>query len=270
MKTSVTIENVKVICFSPTGTTKKIAKAIAKGIKFKRTEIIDISKPEARKSTPRISNKDLLIVAIPVYMGRLPSFVKEWLQTIEGCNTPAVCIVMYGNRAFDNALLELRDTLKNRGCIPFAGAAFVGEHSFSSDEYPSSVGRPDHEDINKAELFGNSIFKKLSSIISHDDLSDVKVPGIFPYGGTTELWKVDFIGVNDNCHHCGICAENCPTGAINFKNSSQIDIQKCILCCACIKNCLHKAKSMKPGLMKEAAVRCSNFITRKEPEIFLT
>ena len=50
---------------------------------------------------------------------------------LQAHNTPAVCVVVYGNRAYDDALLELKDILTERGCRPIAGAAFIGEHSFS-------------------------------------------------------------------------------------------------------------------------------------------
>jgi ferredoxin len=230
--------------------------------------LVDITKPEARQQVLITKKYDLLIVAIPVYMGRLPALLSDWLHSIKADNTPAVCVVMYGNRAYDNALLELKDTLKSCGCKPIAGAAYVGEHSFSSDELPSSKGRPDTSDISHAELFGNKLQEKFLSISSVEDISDIIVPGNYPYEGVTDLWKVDFIEVSDNCLQCEICVQGCPTGAIDSKNSKLIDIQKCTLCCACIKNCPQNAKSMKSGLMKDAAIRCTNFIERKEPEFF--
>ena len=262
------INSVKLVCFSPTGTTRSIIQTIAKGINYNNIEFIDITKPVARQQVLRTKEDDLLIVAIPVYMGRVPALISGWLNSIKAENTPAVCVVIYGNRAYDNALLELKDILKSCGCKPIAGAAYIGEHSFSSEELPSSVGRPDKNDLYHARVFGQEIFEKLHSFSNVDDIADVIVPGNLPYGGVTDLWKVDFILVNDACTQCGICAEGCPTGAISSENNKLIDIQKCTLCCACIKNCPQKAKSMKPGLMKDAAIRCTKFIERKEPEYF--
>jgi ferredoxin len=262
------IHSVKLVCFSPAGTTKTIVRAIASAMNYHNVELIDITKPKARQQVLRTMKDDLLIVAIPVYMGRLPSLLSDWLHSIKAENTPAICVVMFGNRAYDNALLELKDVLKSCGCKPIAGAAFIGEHSFSSDELPSSVGRPDRNDLHHAALFGHGIYDKLLSISSVDDISDVVVPDNYPYGGVTDLWKVDFIAVSSTCKQCGVCAEGCPTGAIDPRNSQSIDIQKCSLCCACIKNCPQNAKAMKPGLMKDAAIRCTKFTERKEPEYF--
>lgn len=264
------IESLKLIYFSPTGTTKAIIQGIARGINHSNVEFIDITKPSARKQALYTSENELLVVAVPVYMGRIPALLNECLNAIEARNTPVVCVVVYGNRAYDNALLELKDILIKSGCKPIAGAAYIGEHSFSSSELPSSVGRPDATDLNNAELFGRKINEKLQSVTSVEQISVIDLPGIYPYGGVTELWKVDFIAINNDCTQCGICAEGCPVGAIDTKNSNLIDIEKCTLCCACIKHCPQKAKSMKAGLMKEAAIRSSkNFNERKEAEFFI-
>lgn len=259
----------KLVCFSPTGTTKAIIQGVANGIGLRNTELIDITSPDARVQPLQVSENELLVVAVPVYMGRVPALINPWLNSIQAGNTPVVCIVVYGNRAYDNALLELKDILTSRGCKPIAGAAFIAEHSFSDPEFPSSVGRPDIDDHRQAELFGRRIAEKLRPVSSIDQISDINVPGSYPYGGVTELWKVDFIEVNDMCVQCGICASGCPAGAIDSANSGLIDIEKCTLCCACIKHCPRNARSIKPGPMKEAQKRCALFTERKEPELFL-
>ncbi|MEL7654813.1 MAG: EFR1 family ferrodoxin [Bacillota bacterium] len=263
------IKSIKLVCFSPTGTSKTIVQGVAKGISLRNLELIDITNPGARAQPLQVSENELLVVAVPVYMGRVPALINAWLNSIKACNTPVVCIVTYGNRAYENALLELKDILISRGCKLIAGGAFIAEHSFSSPEFPSSVGRPDEDDLSLTELFGQKIAKKLLSILSIDQISDINIPGSYPYGGVTELWKVDFIEVSDTCLKCGICSEGCPAGAIDSENSSLINIEKCTLCCACIKHCPREARTIKPGPIKEAQKRCAMFIERKEPEFFL-
>ena len=51
----------------------------------------------------------------------------------------------------------------------------------------------------------------------------------------TKLWVVDFIAVRDECSQCGICAEECPVGAVDAENSRLIDTENCVTCCAFIK-----------------------------------
>lgn len=262
------ITKTKLVCFSPTGTTRTIAQAISRGINCDDIELWDITKPSARRVALRTTEDDLLLVAVPVYMGRVPSVLTDWFDTIEARRTPTVCVVVYGNRAFDDALLELNDILTHRGCIPIAGAAFIGEHSFSSTEFPSSVGRPDTHDIKHAEDFSKKINRALESLSTDIINHHLKLPGHTPYGGTKNLWHIDFIEVNGKCNQCGTCAEDCPVGAIDAKNSRIIDKDKCTLCCACIKHCKQQARTMRPGPLKDAAMRCTKFIERHEPEFF--
>jgi len=264
------IQSLKVAYFSPTGTTKAVVQGIANGINSNTIELTDVTTPEARKQSLMASEDDLLVIAVPVYMGRVPALLNDWLNAIEASKTPAVCVVVYGNRAYENALLELKDIMTRNGCKPIAAAAYIGEHSFSNSEEPTAQGRPNNEDLKHAEVFGQKIQEKLQSISSISQVSDVNVPGTYPYGGVTKLWDVDFIDVNGQCIECGICAEVCPVGAIDSQDSKKIDQVKCITCCACIKNCPQEARKMKPGPVKDAAIRLNRLHNdRKEPEFFL-
>lgn len=266
------IQSLKLVCFSPTGTTKAVIQGIARGVNSPSLERIDITKPAARIQQLQTSEKELLIVAVPVYMGRVPDMLSEWLHSIEARNTPTVCVVVYGNRVYDDALLELKDILTKRGCIPIAGAAYIGEHSFSSESRPTAKGRPDESDLNHAEQFGRKINEKLLSISSIHQCSDLNIPGNCPYGGITKLWSVDFIAIGKECTQCGICANECPVGAINLDNSSIIDNEKCLTCCACIKKCPQNARTMKAGQVKDASIRVNKLFggtARKEPVFFL-
>lgn len=263
------LQSLKLICFSPTGTTKAVIQAVGRGINYSNVELIDITKPNARKQQLQTSENELLVVAVPVYMGRVPALLSEWLSEIKAHNTPTACIVVYGNRVYDDALLELKDILIKCGCIPIAGAAYIGEHSFSSSETPIAEARPDASDLNHAELFGRKINEKLISVSSVGQISDINIPGKYPHGGITALWSVDFVSISNGCTQCGICAENCPVGAIDSENSNLIDTKKCISCCACIKKCPQNARTMKPGLVKDAAVRLNKlYKERREPVFF--
>ncbi len=263
-------ENAKFVYFSPTGTTRSIVHSIANGMKIRNIKLIDISQPEARSQSMNILENELLLFAVPVYMGRTPALLYDFINSIHANNTPAVCVVVYGNRAFDDALLELKDALEVRGCIPFAGAAFIGEHSFSSNELPTAHGRPDEKDLKYAEDFGRKIQQKLFSLDSIAYLDSITFPGNNPYGGVTKIWDVDFIKVGNECNQCGICADMCPVGAIDLEKSDSIDIIKCISCCACIKYCPQKARSIKASLVNDAALRLHTLYSeRKEPEFFI-
>ena len=264
------IQSLKLVYFSPTGTTKAVAQGIASGINPRFIETFDVTLPGARKLPLLTAETDLLVIAVPVYMGRVPDLLNGWLNDIQARKTPAVCVVVYGNRAYENALLELKDIIMNRGGIPIAGAAFIGEHSFSDCETQVAIGRPNEEDLNHAEGFGKKIREKLKSTSEISEKNVVNVPGAYPYEGITKLWDVDFIEVSNQCSQCGVCSEVCPMGAVDPDNSTMIDKEKCITCCACIKNCPQNARSIKSGPVKEAQNRLVTLYKEpKEPEYFL-
>lgn len=257
------------VYFSPTGTTRSVVQGIAEGMNPGTRESIDITPPEARERPLKVSESDLLVIGVPVYMGRVPALLGAWLDAIEADNTPTVCVVVYGNRVYDNALLELTDMVKNRGGVPIAGAAYIGEHSFSNAETPS-LGRPDANDLAHAKHLGQKIREKLLSVQSVSQLSEVEVPGSYPYEGATTLWDVDFIAVSEECTQCGVCAKVCPVGAVDPDNSSIIDQHKCITCCACLKKCPQNARTMKPGPVQEAQQRINTlYVEYKKPEYYL-
>ncbi len=264
------IQTLKLAYYSPTGTTKAVVQGISRGINQCSVEIIDITRPGAIKKPLQTSENELLVIAVPVYMGRVPALLMEWFQAVNAQNTPVVCVVVYGNRVYDDALLELKNIMTERGCIPIAGAAYIGEHAFSSSETPTAEGRPDASDLNHAELFGHKINEKLISVSAVNNISDINIPGNYPYGGITELWSVDFVEVSNECSQCGICTEGCPVGAIDSDDCALNDKGKCFTCCACIKNCPQNAGTMKSGPVKDAAMRLNKlYKERKEPVFFL-
>ena len=68
----------------------------------------------------------------------------------EGSGALAIPIVTFGNRSFDNGLIELRNELEKHGVHTIAGAAFAAEHAFS---HKLAAGRPDEKDWKEVQQF---------------------------------------------------------------------------------------------------------------------
>ncbi|MGD9160522.1 MAG: 4Fe-4S binding protein [Desulfobacteraceae bacterium] len=264
------ISKIVTACFSPTGTTRKILDAIARGMDIAQRKTIDLTLPQDTLKQSIEFNDELVILGAPVYGGRLPGEAVKRLSKLKGKNTPAVVIVLYGNREFEDALLELRDIAVNQGFIPVAGAAFIGEHSYTSPETPIANGRPDSGDIARAEGFGKEIFNKLSSIGPLKDGKFVEVPGNTPYKDAMPLTDDCAKSDMDICTFCSTCVTLCPTGAIADDDTYTTDPNLCILCCACVKGCPEGARYMDSEKIKKASKWLSeNCATPKQPLTFI-
>lgn len=256
--------NLNLLYFSATDTTKKVIKSIAKDFNDDVKEY-DITLPENRINSLNFKENDVVIIGVPVYAGRVPEFLSEYFsEKIHGNNAYAVLIVVYGNRAYDDALLELKDIFEGRGFIGIAGGAFVGEHSYTEK---IATGRPDDSDLNIAYKFGMDINEKINSIDRFPQKLTVK--GNYPYRKGM-VYEPVMIDTDESCINCGICSMHCPMGAIDKYDNKSIDIFKCIRCCSCIKRCPVNAKDINYDPHKKFLIEfISKYSTvRQEPELF--
>jgi len=264
------INSVKLVYFSPTGTSKRIAVAIAGGIQVS-SEHIDLTPPTARTQEFEKLHDELAVIAAPVYSGRIPSEAMYRLRRLRADDTPAVLVVVYGNRHYDDALVELRDLAIELGFRPVAGGAFIGEHSYSTAEVPTAHGRPDADDLEKAVEFGRKIKEKMSGIGGSQDIPPLKVPGNHPYreGVRAAGEPMDPVTREDLCIKCGKCAEVCPTSAVVVGDVVMTQGDACIWCCACVKSCPSGARVMRPRMLRGMEWLHTNYSERREPETYL-
>ena len=284
------IESVKIVSFSPTGNSRKIAESIAKPIKAP-IEYVNLTPPSAKTQDFKEFHNELVIVATPVYAGRIPNEAAFRIRKLKANDTPAVIVVTYGNRAYEDALIELSDIASEVGFKPIAAGAFVGEHSWSIPEMPTAHGRPDLEDLEKAEEFGKKIKEKYERVDDIKEIPPVTGHGKNPYTlhmrGQLKWYNFGELTSpstdEEICIKCGKCVEVCPTGAVTIKyvgsNPSpslglsilvvSTDEDTCIWCCACVKNCPVDARIMSKRMLRSQENRWKRSPERKEPETFL-
>ncbi|MDF9826438.1 ferredoxin [Ereboglobus sp. PH5-10] len=260
-------EKLSLVYFSPTGTTRRTVQNIAAGIALPLQEI-DRTAVSSRKQPHHFSSKDLVVIALPVYGGRLPGISNEFFAGITADKTPAAIVAVYGNRHYDDALIELKNCAIAAGFMPIAAGAFLGEHSYTGKV---AANRPDADDATAGNSFGARFLQKAQAHASAtmDASGLVDVPGHFPYEKPVVNSGITPVA-NDNCIDCHTCVEGCPTEAIDRQNPRLTDKDKCISCCYCVKVCPNDARHMEDPRILATVNRLETlFMTRREPEIFI-
>lgn len=263
------IHSVKTVCFSPTRTTKRLVAAVAAGLGGVEAEDWDLTLSGA--AVPGTTGVgDVVVIGAPVYAGRVPAVAVERFRALQGRGALAVLVVTYGNRHYDDALIELVDLSKEWGFVSVAGGAFIGEHSFSTPELPVAAGRPDASDTDKAEAFGRLVAKKIAGFVDASGCGPLEVPGKRPY---KEGWiKPPLPPVMDEalCTGCGECAAVCPVDAIGVGDIAVTDGAKCIVCAACVRACPEHGRSFMGTPIAGLNQKLNElYSARREPELFV-
>ena len=257
------IRSIRIVTFSPTGASLRSAKAIAEAFSCPvRVENITTTWPDAQFE--EFHPQGLLIAAVPVYAGRIPAMVVSCLRRMRGNGAPACGVVTYGNRAYEDALLELCDLLEEDGFTLAGGAVFVAEHSISGK---IASGRPSQEELAQGRAFGRQLAHKLESGV----LSHPVIPGNRPYKDGKPAGEPMSPKTEESCIGCGVCAKGCPMQIISREdNKTILAPEKCIRCCACVKHCPVGAKFFDaPAFLAMRQRMEETFIGENHPEFYL-
>lgn len=253
------------IYFSPTRTTNKIVEQIAAGLGFQKVENYDLTLTDTGFDKPITDG--VAVIGIPVYAGRVPQICLDRLQSLTTTGIPAVLVALYGNREYEDALVELRDIATAAGFSVIAAGAFIGEHSYSTADQPIAANRPDSADLKKAQDFGKAIAAKLKS---NSEPSIPEIPGDVPYKERVPLGGISPVTDSSLCTLCGTCAKVCPTFIISVNSEVVTNAENCIMCCACVKSCPENARALlHPAVQTRRDLLIQNCSARKEPVIFL-
>lgn len=273
-------KRIRAMYFTGTGTTKKITEKIAsemlnilESAGYSAAENINFSVVSARENSYEFDENDVVVFGTPVIAGRVPNVLLKFLDTIKGGGALAIPVVLYGNRNYDDALIELRNILEKDGFHTVAAAAFIGEHSFSKT---LAAGRPDEDDMSIADKFAEAVAEKIKSETID---TPVEVKGCDPIreyykprdrkGNHINILKVKPKVKPELCTSCGICAKLCPMGSISIEAPGIVN-GICIKCCGCVKGCPENALYYDDeGYLYHKEELELEYADRKEPELFL-
>ncbi len=236
------------IIFSPTGGTAKVSEAITK--KWSDVETIDLS-DNNRSFEISLENDALAIISMPSFGGVAPQLALDRLAKMNANHAKCAIVAVYGNRAYENTLIQMKDYAENAGFEVIAAVAAIAEHSII---HQYANGRPSADDCEQLCNFGERILEKASK-----KSETFCVPGNKNYkkAGAMMIPKA-----NSSCNACGLCAKRCPAGAIDPAKPRTTDKTKCIGCMRCVSLCPVKARKVSAIMTKIAAFvlkkACSN------------
>ena len=249
------------ITFSPTGGTQKAANLFTQAFAEHAAEI-DLTNRALNFSGFQFSEKDVCVIAVPAYSGRVPAPAAERLACMRGNGARAILMAVYGNRAIDDTLVELEDLLKAAGFLCVAGISAVAEHSILRQ---FAAGRPDASDAAQLASFAQQI----RSALNNPDFAPCpSLPGNRPYRAVGPRGTKPQAGAT--CTHCGTCARLCPVGAIPVQHPAQTDAGLCIGCMRCVAVCPEHARSIEAQVLAASLQRLEKACAGRKPnELFL-
>lgn len=255
------MKKIREVFFSPGGTVKQISKLFCNAAQWNDTNKIDLLNEKILEQQ-KFTSEDILVISMPVLAGRIPKVATEQIKKIKGENTPAIAMVVYGNRDYDDALIELVDVITENGFKIIGAGAFIARHSI----FPQvAQNRPDEKDVKIIQSFAEQCLRK----IEIEEPKIINVKGNRPYKEYSSSLPIHPKG-DSNCIKCGHCAKICPTAAIDVNNPRKTNKKICISCTACIYQCPVHARKFSGILYNVASSKfekkCSDY---KVPELFI-
>ncbi len=242
--------NIAIVYFSQTGQTRKVAEAMATGLRKKKhtvrvSTIQDVDPEDIKKC-------DLLGVGSPCFEGQAPSAVKTWLRTWPAIQDKPAFVFATAGGAPGRVLYELTRELRKKGANVIGGFMSRGMVHHPA---PCLIGRlpnrPNAKDLAEARAFALAVEKHLKSCDT-GTMPESRPDALKPTLGFYQL--VGLIAkpfllriilpkpklIQSQCNQCELCARECPVQSIKLAPYPVLD-GRCIRCYHCQNICPKEA-----------------------------
>lgn len=236
---------VLIATFSQTGSTKKIADQIAKGLQSSDWEVTHFS--ISGNDLPELDEYDIIGIGTPTYFFRPPFIVKDFVRNLKGLeNKSSFVFILHGTHQGDCGNW-IRRKLKTKGTRDLGYFK-----SFGIDYWLGYIKRgvmfcpdsPTESELSSAEEFGKQIVKRFTvrspEVEPFDPFTPVvyKIERMLVARPLVKLMYSRTFKVSSQCDNCGICIQKCPVNNITETNNGKlIWDSKCILCGTCELSC---------------------------------
>lgn len=248
---------IHLICFSQTGNTRKVAKAMGAVFSGAGHAVRNIAFRKA--SQDDLMDADLIGVGAPSFESQAPTPVREFLQGLSSMDGQKAFVFSTSGGAPGRVLYDLAKPLQDRGADVVGGFLCRGT---CFHPVPCLVGRfpqrPDERDLKAAEDFAAALLDHLDSGrpgLMAGTRPDAHRHGFGFYqiiGAVLKDPLLRFlmpkpIADPQTCNECRWCVSECPTKSMRM-DPLPVIANTCIRCYRCLTGCPEGALSVKWGL----------------------
>lgn len=147
-------------------------------------------------------------------------------------------VAVYGNRHYDDAVLELKTLGEAAGCVTLGAAAFVAQHCLNPD---MGRGRPDASDLAVMKRFACSAARRWPC--RFHAASDV--PGAVRTRSTTDAVRARVAG-RRNLYPLRPVRPDVPGRIIDSETYAVTEPERCLFCFGCVRICRSRCAGRVP------------------------